>query len=163
MAGVVVNPGDPSTHLLRFVLAASDVRGVGAVSGFADIRVTTSNLFGEAFVSAQVLSPFNTLAFSNGTEGDSITGLSGAQRVMPPISPIDPRLDLFVLSYSERSFIEREVVVTVSGRAGVFTSLLGQSTAPYPSLDSFTFRIRVVPAPAVVAVLALGLIRRSRT
>lgn len=162
LAGSVVNPGVAATHSLRFLVTATSVQGVGAVSGFADMRVATTNLPSEASLSARVLSPFNTLAFSNGTVGDSIVGLSGAQQVLPPTMPIDPRLDLFVLTYSERSFIEREIDVTLSGRAGVFTSMFGQSTVPYPALDSVTFRISVVPGPAVVTLITFGLIRRRR-
>lgn len=160
--GLTIDTGDPASFSLTFVVRATSIQGIGAVSGFESMLITTTNTPGQGSLAAEVLAPFDAVAPSNGTTGDQVSGVAGGQLGFPPEFPISFETGLFRVHYTETALVEREFFIDIGGLGGVFVSDDGTSTVPFQQLGSTRVRVRVVPDPASASLLLLAGLSRRR-
>jgi len=153
----VISINDPSTHTVTITASAAGVAGIGAVSGFTDLRIVQDGAGDSGWFTIDILAPFDALSIGDGNAGPLIDGASGGQAAFPPAIPIDPRLDLFAFTFTDLALIERDITITITGRGGYFTTPEGQSLVPFVEFPAATITLSVVvPAPGTLVCMGLA-------
>jgi len=62
----VISINDPSTHTVTITASAAGVAGIGAVSGFTDLRIVQDGAGDSGWFTIDILAPFDALSIGDG-------------------------------------------------------------------------------------------------